>query len=344
MVDSPQTQPGLMDQISGVGNEFFGDAVFGSELDKLANDKPDLAKEILASMDSEAKQLIDKNGQINRDALRKNLTLMEKFSLMAKMWIAENLSDTVMDGVVGRGKTVETTTFADTYAGVKVENQLNEKNIYWPTTAGNMGMATMLWNLKGQVEQGDGSKLKFMTGSTLVMPMEESGEQSVLGLDISAALQIGLLKHGINLKTYEAKEFAPNSPLPGDKEIQVVFAPAEGLPMKADQSIDVDAVKNFAALYQRGQVQWFSNPLLMAGVLTSIDGNVANVDAIMTKFGLSGDVMKGMLTTIITGVVAPAPAVATTTTEATAPAADAATTAPVADATATATTPPTTTT
>lgn len=338
MVDTPQTQPGLMDQVSGVGNEFFGDAIFGSELDKLASEKPDLAKEILASMDSEAKQLIDKNGQINRDALRKNLTLTEKFSLMAKMWIAENLSDTVMDGVVGKGKTVETTTFADTFAGVKKENQLNEKNIYWPTVAGNMGSATMLWNLKGQVEQGNDSKLKFMTGSTLVMPMEQSGEQSVLGLDITAALQIGLLKHGINLKTYEAKETIPD---PGDKDIQVVFAPADGLPMKADNTLDVDAVKNFATLYQRGQVQWFSNPLLMAGVMSSIDGNVANVDAIMTKFGLSGDEVKTMLTTIITGVVAPAPAVAATTTETVPPVADATTTAPATDAPAT---PPTTTT
>ncbi len=306
MPDEVSAQPGMMDQISAAGNEFFGDALLGDQLDQLATEKPDLAKEILLSMDSEAKQLIDKNGQINRDALRKQLTLTEKFSLMAKMWIAENLSGSIMDGVVGEGKKIETTSFADTIASVKEENKLDDHNIYYPTAEGNMGKATMLWNLKGQVETGDESTLKFMTGSTLVMPAEDNSEESILGLDVTAALQIGLLKHGITLKTYGVNETIPE---PGDKEIQIVFAPPVGFPMKADGTLDIDSVKKYAELYKRekGGVQWFTNQHLMAAVMTSADPT--KIDENMAKCGLSGEEVKAQLNSIVTGVpvVATAP-------------------------------------
>ena len=41
-----------------------------------------------------------------------------------------------MDGVVGEGKKIETSTFADTLASVKAENKLNDQNIYYPTAEG----------------------------------------------------------------------------------------------------------------------------------------------------------------------------------------------------------------
>ncbi len=305
MADSPQVKPGVMDTISGLGSEYFGDAIFGDQLDKLIKESPDLAKEILASMETQGREFIDKNGQIMRDALRKSLTLTEKFSLMAKVWVAENLSGKAMEGLVGKDKKVESMAFAETFAGVKEENRLGDKNIYWPTAPGSMGKAAMLWNLKGQVDQGD-STLKFMTGSTLVMPADDSGE-SVLGLDVTAALQVGLLKHGITLKTSDVKEITPGSVMPGDKEIQLVFAPAEGLPVKADGTVDVDAVKNFAELFKRGQVQWFTNPELMAAVLISVNGTPASVETAMTKFGLSGDEMKTKLNSILPAAPAAAP-------------------------------------
>lgn len=303
MADEVSTQPGMIDQVSAVGNEFFGDAVFGDQLDKLATEKPDLAKEILLSMDNEAKQLIDKNGQINRDALRKQLSLKEKFSLMANMWIAENLSGSIMDGVVGEGKKIETTSFANTIASVKEENKLNNNNIFYPTAEGNMGRATMLWNLKGQVETSDESTLKFMTGSTLIMPAEEGEEESFLGLDVTAALQIGLLKHGISLKTYEASETIP---VPSDKEIQIVFAPPVGLPMKSDVVVDVEKIGQFKTLFERkeGGVQWFSNPLLMAGVLIASGQNVATA---MTRCTLSSEEDKKLLEQCVPGATIPEP-------------------------------------
>ena len=329
----------MIDQISTAGNEFFGDAVTGDYLEELVREKHDLVKEILLSMRDLAKLVIDEEGRINLEALRKHLTLTEKFSLMAKVWIAENLSGSIMDGVVGEGKKIETSTFADTLASVKAENKLNDQNIYYPTAEGNLGKATMLWNLKGQVDSEDESTLKFMTGSTLVMPAEDNSEESILGLDVTAALQIGLLKHGITLKTYGLGETIN---APGDKEIQIVFAPPAGLPVKSDGALDIDSVKKFADLYKRegGGVQWFANPLLMAAVMTAVKADAIKTDAtkldeIMAQFGQSGEEIKAQLNSIVTGVPVVATAEAEEKPAADAPAEGAETAAPTEESTTT---------
>lgn len=265
-------------QVGDALNEGLTDALFGGQLDKLIAEKPEAVKEILLSWESETRKFIDQNGQILRDALRKQLTIGEKFALMAKLWIAENVSELMKD------QAVETSDFGTTVARVKTDGSatmLGDKNIFWPTVAdGLFGSFTMLMNLKG----------KAPTGSTLIVPKSEE----IMGLDVSAALRAGLLKHGIDLKSYSISE---NIPTPGEKEIQLITVPAESLPMKGE-AVDVEAVKAYAKLFERGKVQWFTNPLLMAAVMVVREHDATKVDAIMSTFGLTGEDVKAQLSAL----------------------------------------------
>ncbi len=274
---------GMLEQLSGAMNEGLSDALFGGHLDKLMAEKPEEVKEILVSWETETRNFIDKNGQINRDALRKQLTLGEKFGLMAKLWIAENVSDGFLDGAM-KGKKVETSDFAADVARVKADGNamlLDDKNVFLPTADGFLGTLTTLMNLKGNVA-ADASIIKLSTGSTLVLPKGADSSEGIMGIDVSAALRIGLLKHGIDLRSFSINE---NIPDPGEKEIQLITVPEEGLPMKGG-NVDIEALKAYARLFERGKVQWFTNPLLMAAVLVVKENDAAKIDAIMKQFGL----------------------------------------------------------
>lgn len=288
-------------QIEAQAGAMLSDAIFGDKLDKLVAKKPEAVKEILVSWETETRRFIDETGQINRDRLRKELTITEKFSLMAQLWIAENISDKVLTDVLLKGTKIETSSFDSVMARVKLENpagMLNDNNIFWPTADGLMGTFTTLMQISSGSGQADMSKLNLVTGSTLVLPKGEDENASIMGVDFSAALRLALLKHGIDLKSFSSHE---NIPVPGDKEIQLVLAPKEGLPMK-DGHVDIEAVKAYAKLFVRGKTQWFTNPLLMAAVLVVKEHDATKVDEIMAKFGLAGQQgsaeLKEMLTSL----------------------------------------------
>lgn len=286
---------GVFEQLGGALNEGLSDALFGGQLDKLMTDKPDEVKEILLSWETETRNFIDKNGQINRDALRKQLTLGEKFSLMAQLWLADNVSGGIVDAAM-KGKKIETSDFESEITRVKADGNatlLNEKNIFWPTSDGLLGTLTTLMNLKGNVAVDD-SKIGLSTGSTLVLPNGVDNSAGLMGMDVSAALRVGLGKHGINLKSYSINE---NIPEPQKNEIQLITTPAEGLPMKGE-AVDLEALKAYARLFERGKVQWSVNPLLMAAVMVVKENDAAKVDGIMKQFGLPEE-LKAQLSALI---------------------------------------------
>lgn len=62
-------------------------------LDKVAEIDPEEAAELLDSWELASRRYIEEKADIQEEALRKDVNLTERFSLMFKLWAEENLGD-----------------------------------------------------------------------------------------------------------------------------------------------------------------------------------------------------------------------------------------------------------
>lgn len=289
-------------------SEMLGGGFMDESLQQAIDKHPEAAREMLKDWEDETRRFIDDKGQILRDALKKQLKIGEKFGLMARMWLFENISSRVDQLEINpdSAQVFNKVTFQDSinvYGAVTLDD--TKKNIYMPAKP-NGGFIESLITKVHAIEfvAANGGKAPLGVERTIVTGSTD--KENGLFDDVAQPVLARVFKKiDLDLKTFNPRD---EIPMPGSNDLQIVQVPKDGLPLNQDGSPDVKTLHDLSRLYKRGNVEWHTNPLLMACVfaivhpVNDLSGSGDHIERIMSKFGLTSEEDKKLLTTLFPAI------------------------------------------
>lgn len=292
-------------------SEMLGGGFMDESLQQAIDKHPEAAREMLKQWEDETRRFIDDKGQILRDALKKQLSIGEKFGLMARMWLFENIAPMIDKVEINNEalKYLEHEGFQKSVSGSGVEALDDaKKNVFIPDSPEG-GLLEKLVSDIGALEffaskLSAGQKLPLPTERTLVISAKKEDDGMIN--DVLNPMGVKYYKKfGVDLKHFNPRD---DIPMPGLNDLQIVHVPKEGIPLNQDGSPDVKTLQDLSRLYKRGNVEWHTNPLLMACVFAivhpvkDVSGSGDHIERIMSKFGLTSEEDKKLLTTLFPAI------------------------------------------
>lgn len=224
-------------------------------------------KNLLRGWETETEDFVKNNGSIDWEAVKKNLEWGQKMALLASAYLGD-----VLPGLFGvlKSEKVEFSTFEEALHRLKSTGASCQKignNLIYPRpTKGAMGALNLIGSLSQFSDKDDEGKqvLRIVEGSTFVVPKAASAERTLFSKGaLMPRLVDELRAKGITLNLLTPGETVPTADA---KSINVIYAPAQGLPKSGGQ-VDVGALKIFKEVFDRGgsqSAQWYTPDLVAA--------------------------------------------------------------------------------
>lgn len=228
---------------------------------------------ILRAAGDEVKECITKNGEYDRNALLRKLSVGQKIEILIGHWMDNLFGNFVEEQAAGKKYDFEVMSFEDEKQRVLAEDSgvlVDGENIILPTGSllGNFASARYLADLFKQAGGGgieSDEKVRLPAGSRIVLGAlaEEPGDGAYLG---SGFARLRALSKQTGLKLTRV---SPGRTLtePGEKELQLVYTDGDSLPMKADGKVDIKALRWYKEMFDDGVgTTWVKSAEILVGV------------------------------------------------------------------------------
>lgn len=256
--------------VNGLIGEIFGAGLLDDRIDELAKDDPDVLEALLDKVGEASRDYIGETGEIDRDALKKKLSISKKMTILVGHWV-DNLFGGYVDDKLSDVTQVDLPTFEEELTRLSAEEngvQIDGKNIIFPSGSALAALGSIYSFLKLLSKSKDaaenGEEMHIPTHGRIVMGKESSEDGGLMGSKFAKAKKL-LEKYGVKLTLLVPGEALSE---PGQKEIQFVSAPEHGLPMSADgSSVDEKTLRWYQTMFEDEiGTTWFVSSHVLVGV------------------------------------------------------------------------------
>ncbi len=264
MTDSAEN-PGLLpegvfDQVTGelIDNSFIGEMVLG-----VMEDDPDAVEALMMQWDKNMVDYYTEDGKIDRTALMRSLTSMEKIKILMGDWFENFFSEKIdekFDDVE-----IETTTFEKFAAAAEGDTgpvYMDGRNVIYPSGSlleiFGSGFA-FLERMREGKKEGIG-KAMLPVESRVVWPRKEVWNSTKFSFYRKL-----LDKAGVELTLLSPGEKAKK---PKKNELQIIYGPKHELPLAADgKTVDKKQIEWFKDIFEdKVGTTWYLSSKLIAGI------------------------------------------------------------------------------
>jgi hypothetical protein len=261
---------------NGVVGEILNATFLDNQIQELYEKDPDQLEALLVNVGESAREYINKDGQLNLDALKKRLSISKRIGILIGAWFDEQFaahietrSDEHGDSFITQATAVS---FEDEIARLKSEgkeDRVDGSNIILHSgsflqRAGSM--AYMLGALQGVFESISTEKsIKLPLSSRIVMGSSDSKKDGAFTGTGFAKMRAVAKKVGATVTRLTPGELK-KSPKPN--EIQLIFPEQSGLPMSIDgKKVDDKALRWYKEIYDDSVgTTWMLSSELLVGV------------------------------------------------------------------------------
>lgn len=289
---------GLKEIQEALGDTVFKNLGIDELLEKLALKDTDVFEAKLMNIRADYRDFYEADGRIKMDHLKEELAWNEKINLLVSLYLTEHIVKAFFKGKM-QGE-MEKMTFDEALAYFDgsekgAERSKNGKHLLW-LESDPLSRITMLFGMAELFtkKKKEGSEVFPLPGESRVVwqasvPAQEGGNMKPTFFSIvrelckEKGMVLTLLHPGEGVKGVDGTWEIPE---PKNDEIQLVFAPAEGLPLNSDGTVNKDLLGWYKGLYDSDvHAQWVLTPLLLAGIYV-LEGQT--VDEALAAVNLGG--------------------------------------------------------
>lgn len=308
---------GLKEIQEALGDTVFKNLGIDELLEKLAHKDADAFEAKLMQVRVDYRDFYEADGRIKMDHLKEELAWNEKMNLLISLYITEHIVKAFFNGKM-QGK-MEKMSFDEAMAYFDgnekgAEKSKNGKHLLW-LEDNPFSRITMLFGLADLFakKKKEGSEVFPLPGESRIVwqastPAQEGGNMKPTFFSIVREL---CKEKGMALTLLHPGEGAKGAdgtweiPKPKTDELQLVFAPAEGLPLGSDGSVNTDTLGWYRVLYDSDvHAQWVLTPLLLAGIYV-LEGQTVDEALAAVNLGGADSKTKSVLSSISAVPVAP---------------------------------------